>query len=110
MAVWLSSPARQTASASRSPSGWRVPATTASSAQNRGLLGFGASKAGLNQLTKDLAVEWAPHRVRVNAIQPCQFRTRGWANTIDNPAHADLVATVLHGIPMGRMGEPPEMV
>ena len=87
-----------------------ISSISGSSAQNRGLLAFGASKAGLNQLTKDLAVEWAPHRVRVNAIQPCQFRTRGWANTIDNPAHADLVATVLHGIPMGRMGEPPEMV
>jgi len=87
-----------------------ISSISGSSAQNRGLLAFGPSKAGLNQLTRDLAVEWAPHRVRVNAIQPCQFRTRGWASTIEDPTHADLVATVLHGIPMGRMGEPHELV
>jgi NAD(P)-dependent dehydrogenase (short-subunit alcohol dehydrogenase family) len=74
------------------------------------LLPFGPSKAGLNQLTRDLAVEWAPHRIRVNAIQPCQFRTIGWARAIENPEQAGLVETVLHGIPMGRMGEPWEMV
>jgi NAD(P)-dependent dehydrogenase (short-subunit alcohol dehydrogenase family) len=87
-----------------------ISSISGSSAQNRGLLAFGPSKAGLNQLTRDLAVEWAPHRVRVNAIQPCQFRTSGWARTIEDPAHAGLVETVVHGIPMGRMGEPAEMV
>ncbi len=87
-----------------------ISSISGSSGQNRGLLAFGPSKAGLNQLTRDLAVEWAPHRVRVNAIQPCQFRTRGWARTIEDPRHAGLVETVLHGIPMGRMGEPHELV
>jgi NAD(P)-dependent dehydrogenase (short-subunit alcohol dehydrogenase family) len=87
-----------------------ISSISGSSGQNRGLLPFGPSKAGLNQLTRDLAVEWAPYRIRVNAIQPCQFRTAGWARTIDNPEHAGLVQTVLHGIPAGRMGEPWEMV
>jgi NAD(P)-dependent dehydrogenase (short-subunit alcohol dehydrogenase family) len=80
------------------------------SAANRGSLAFGAAKAGLDQLTRDLAVEWAPHGIRVNAILPCQFRTRGWAQTIEDPANADLVRTVLHGIPLGRMGDPEEIV
>jgi NAD(P)-dependent dehydrogenase (short-subunit alcohol dehydrogenase family) len=31
---------------------------------------YNASKAGVAQLTKSLAAEWAPHRVRVNAIAP----------------------------------------
>jgi NAD(P)-dependent dehydrogenase (short-subunit alcohol dehydrogenase family) len=80
------------------------------SAANRGSLAFGAAKAGLDQLTKDLAVEWAPAGIRVNAILPCQFRTRGWADTIADPTNDELVRTVLHGIPMGRMGEPEEIV
>lgn len=80
------------------------------SAANRGSLAFGAAKAGLDQLTKDLAVEWAPVGIRVNAVLPCQFRTRGWAETMADPANEQLVQTVLHGIPMGRMGEPDEIV
>ncbi len=87
-----------------------ISSITGSSATNRQTLAFGAAKAGLNQLTRDLAVEWAPHNIRVNGIQPCQFRTRGWAVTMEDPAAEDLVATVIRGIPLGRLGEPPEIV
>jgi NAD(P)-dependent dehydrogenase (short-subunit alcohol dehydrogenase family) len=44
--------------------------------QSRGRLAsaaYNAGKAALNQLTRDLAVEWAPYRVRVNAIGPGVF-------------------------------------
>ena len=34
---------------------------------------YNSGKAALNQLTRDLAVEWAPYRVRVNAIGPGVF-------------------------------------
>lgn len=33
-----------------------------------GAIGYAASKAGLNGLTRQLAIEWAPHNIRVNAI------------------------------------------
>ncbi len=79
------------------------------SAADRGSLAFGAAKAGVDQMTKDLAVEWARDGIRVNAVLPCQFRTRGWAETVADPANEELVRTVLHGIPMGRMGEPEEI-
>jgi NAD(P)-dependent dehydrogenase (short-subunit alcohol dehydrogenase family) len=44
--------------------------------QSRGRLAsaaYNAGKAALNQLTRDLAIEWAPYQVRVNAIGPGVF-------------------------------------
>src|SRR5579862_113425 len=35
------------------------------------------SKAGINIMTKSLAVEWAPHGIRLNAIAPGPFPTKG---------------------------------
>lgn len=83
-----------------------INGTTAS---GRGLLAYDVSKAGVNHLTRCLAVEWAVHGIRVNAIQPCQFNP-GWHERLNDPQHARLVATVLRGIPLGRVGEPEEIV
>src|SRR5262249_53626969 len=67
---------------------------------------YGASKAGLISLTKSLAVEWAAHGVRVNALCP------GWTATElnrnlwdDDTAGQATVATV----PMQRWGRAEEM-
>jgi NAD(P)-dependent dehydrogenase (short-subunit alcohol dehydrogenase family) len=80
------------------------------SSLGRGNLAYGASKSGVNQLTRELAVEWAQHGIRVNAIQPCQFLNAGWRAMFADPARSGLVERVLSGIPIGRMGEPHEMV
>ena len=65
------------------------------------------SKAGLNIMTKSLAVEWAPHAIRLNAIAPGPFPTKGaWERL--NP---DVAARGDSGgvNPMGRVGQMPEL-
>jgi gluconate 5-dehydrogenase len=79
------------------------------SSLGRGNLGFGVSKAGVEQLTRELAVEWATAGVRVNAIRPCQFVNEGLQALIDDPAQRPLVDRMISGIPMGRMGQPDEI-
>lgn len=87
-----------------------VSSIASASSLGRGNLAYGASKSGVNQLTRELAVEWAHRGIRVNAIQPCQFLNEGWRTSAADPSKAALVERVLSGIPMGRMGEPREIV
>jgi NAD(P)-dependent dehydrogenase (short-subunit alcohol dehydrogenase family) len=87
-----------------------ISSTAGSSVLGRGNLAYGVSKSGVIQMTRELAVEWAHHDIRVNAIQPCQFLNEGWRPALSDPTKADLVERVVSGIPIGRMGEPDEMV
>jgi NAD(P)-dependent dehydrogenase (short-subunit alcohol dehydrogenase family) len=87
-----------------------VSSIASQSSLGRGNLAYGASKSGVNQLTRELAVEWAHHGIRVNAIQPAQFLNEGWRSMVADPSRAQLVERVLSGIPLGRMGEPHEIV
>ncbi|MFT3763028.1 MAG: SDR family oxidoreductase [Pseudoxanthomonas sp.] len=67
---------------------------------------YGVSKAGLAQLVRNLAVEWGPHNVRVNAISPGVIRT-DFARPItddDDAAHRRLQQT-----PLRRFGEADEI-
>lgn len=87
-----------------------ISSIASASSLGRGNLAYGTSKSGVNQFTRELAVEWAHHRIRVNAIQPCQFLNEGWRSMVADPKRAALVQRVLSGIPLGRMGEPHEIV
>src|SRR6266404_3762003 len=68
---------------------------------------YAASKSGVGMLTKQLACEWAPHNVRVNAIAPGVFRTPLNTKALDIPERA---AAILGRTPMGRFGHVNELV
>jgi NAD(P)-dependent dehydrogenase (short-subunit alcohol dehydrogenase family) len=69
-----------------------------------GTAAYGAAKAGLDSLTRSLAVEWAP--VRVNSVDVGLCRTE---HTEDHYGDAASVARVEATIPLGRMAEPREV-
>jgi gluconate 5-dehydrogenase len=79
-------------------------------ALGRGAMAYGVAKAGVAQLTRESAVAWARHNIRVNALLPCQFYNKWWEARFADPAHKDSNEQVLHGIPLGRLGQPEEMV
>ena len=67
---------------------------------------YSASKGGIAQLTKSLAIAWAPQGVRVNAVAP------GWIATPLTQALQDDAArsaAVLSRTPMGRWGRPEDV-
>ena len=66
------------------------------------------SKAGLNIMTKSLAAEWGSYGIRLNAIAPGPFPTKGaWERL--NPGQANDGLGSNEGIPMGRVGEMDEL-
>lgn len=69
-----------------------------------GMAHTGAARAGVDNLTKSLAVEWAPYHVRVNAIAPGTIRSSG---TDRYPP--ELVETAEKKTPAKRLGAPEEV-
>lgn len=80
-------------------------------ALGRGTAPYAAVKAGVNALTRELAVEWAQSGVRVNAIAPCQIDTPELRSVLNNPHFVpeQLMDTWLSAIPLGRLGRPEEI-
>jgi NAD(P)-dependent dehydrogenase (short-subunit alcohol dehydrogenase family) len=83
--------------------------STASLLARPGISHYGASKAGLNQLTRILAVELAPHGIRVNAILPGVIETGTVHTALTTPAAKAEMAAKQARIPMGRLGTPEEI-
>ena len=102
--------ARRMIAAGRGGSIINVSSIASDSALGRGNLAFGVSKAGVDQLTRELAIAWAHEGIRVNAIQPCQFLAKGIRAQVQDPTQAAVVARMISGIPLGRMGDPEEVV
>ena len=80
------------------------------SSLGRGNFSYGITKAGVNQLTRELAVVWGRHGIRVNAVAPCQIATEGLKRLSERPSEeGHLLDTFLRGIPLGRLVEPSEV-
>ncbi|MBX2841943.1 MAG: SDR family oxidoreductase [Flammeovirgaceae bacterium] len=67
---------------------------------------YGMTKAAINQLSKNLAVEWAKDGIRVNAVAPWYINTPLAQTAFTKPGYLD---AVLERTPLGRIGEPKEV-
>ena len=65
-----------------------------------------ATKAAVVNLTRVLALEWAPHAINVNAVAPTYVRTPMVEALVQDK---DVHESILRRIPLGRMAEPEEI-
>ncbi len=68
---------------------------------------YSSSKAGIVNMTRGLACEWAPYMVNVNAIAPVFTRTAISEKVLSDPAFHQ---RVIDRIPMKRLGQPEDIV
>ena len=67
---------------------------------------YGATKAAMIQLAKNLAVEWAEHGIRVNAVAPFYIKTPFVEQIL---ANKEFLQEIQDRTPMKRVGEPQEV-
>lgn len=72
----------------------------------RGFAAYAASKGGLNTMIKQLATEWGPHGITVNAVGPGFVPTELVQAAAQNEQFVNMMKM---RIPLGRFGEPPEI-
>ncbi len=68
---------------------------------------YSVAKAGIKNLTMNLAREWAPENIRVNAIRPGFFPTEWNKRNFINPQREQ---AIMNHTPMKRFGEPHELI
>jgi NAD(P)-dependent dehydrogenase (short-subunit alcohol dehydrogenase family) len=88
------------------------PGAVISLASTHGAVGFpgasayGIAKAGVSHMTRMLAIEWAPHNIRVNAVAPGTTPTESRAPGLADPKRR---AVMLERIPLKRFAEVAEV-
>ena len=76
------------------------------------VVSYSASKAAIMNLTRFLAREWAPRKVRVNSITPGFFPAEQNRKLLfnDDGSPTERTKSILAHTPMGRFGDPAELV
>jgi len=69
-------------------------------------ISYQTTKGAAVNMTRALAIEWAPHGVRVNAVAPTYVRTRLTAPLFEDPALAERIVAMT---PLGRLPEPEDV-
>jgi NAD(P)-dependent dehydrogenase (short-subunit alcohol dehydrogenase family) len=89
-----------------------ISSTTSCTAMGRGNFVYSISKSAINQMTRELAIEWASHNINVNAVMPAQIRTAYLQRLIDDPNFdsKSLLDKLHGGIPLNRLGEMDDVV
>jgi tropinone reductase I len=67
---------------------------------------YGMTKAAIIQMTKNLAVEWAPFHIRVNTVSPWYIETPLTASVLSQPERLE---KIIARTPMNRVGQPEEV-
>ncbi|MFZ6001593.1 MAG: SDR family oxidoreductase [Bacteroidota bacterium] len=67
---------------------------------------YGMTKAAIIQLSRHLAVEWAPDNIRVNTVSPWYIETPLTESVLSNP---ERLQKIIDRTPMGRVGQPYEV-
>jgi NAD(P)-dependent dehydrogenase (short-subunit alcohol dehydrogenase family) len=68
--------------------------------------GYASAKGAITQLTKVMAIEWAPHNVTVNCLGPTYFETDMTRPLYQDPERKAFIES---RTPMGRWGQPEEL-
>ncbi len=89
-----------------------VSSIMSTTAFGRGNLSYTVAKSGVNQLTKEFAVEFAGRGIRVNAVLPAHVNTPPMRRLLQDPKFGGppLRERILKSIPLNRMLEPEEFV
>jgi NAD(P)-dependent dehydrogenase (short-subunit alcohol dehydrogenase family) len=74
--------------------------------RGRGYAAYCAAKGGLAILCRQLAAEWAPHRINVNVVAPTFVRTDLVAHMLADP---NFYNALVGRIPLGRIAEPEDV-
>lgn len=72
-----------------------------------GYSAYNASKAGIDMMTRQLAVEWAPHAITVNAVAPGFVETPLIQPLLDN---SEMRHRITERVPLGRLALPDDIV
>jgi NAD(P)-dependent dehydrogenase (short-subunit alcohol dehydrogenase family) len=71
--------------------------------------GYSVQKGGLHSLTKALAIELAPHRIRVNAVAPAVVKSPLYLRFVEQDKFDETVDSFASFHPLGRVGQPEDV-